>query len=70
MSFNMCRIMTRIDQLCHIAEATGSKFHIRELEAEAHSQAKASVLALKQYHAHYYRFYEKGQAWQWWVSKA
>ena len=69
MSFEMQRMTTRIDQLLHIAEATGSKIYTRESEAKAHSQAKALVLSLKQYHACYYRFYKKGQAGPWWVSR-
>ena len=51
---------TRADQLLCIAEATGSKTYTRESEAETHGKAKALVLSLKQYHTHYYRFYEKG----------
>ena len=49
-------MMTRTDQLLCRAEATGSK----KSEAETLGQAKALVLSLKQYHTHYYRFYEKG----------
>ena len=48
------------DQLLCIAEATGSKTHARESEAETHSRANTLVLLLKHYHTHYYRFYEKG----------
>ena len=59
-SFEMRRMTTRTNQLLHIAEATGSKIYTRESEAETHGQAKVLVLSLKQYHAHYYRFYEKG----------
>ena len=33
---------------------------IPESQRQTHSKAKALVLSLKQYHAHYYRFYEKG----------
>ena len=58
--FEMQRITTRTDQLLHIAEATASKIYTRESEADTCGQAKALVLSLKQYHAHYYRFYEKG----------
>ena len=36
------------------------KFHSRESEAETHGKAKTLVLLLKQYHSHYYWFYEKG----------
>ena len=50
----------RTDQLLQIAEAAGSKIYTRELEAETHGRAKTLVLLLKQYHAHYYQFYEKG----------
>ena len=52
--------MARNDQLFHTAEATGSKIYTRESEVETHSKAKALVLFLKQYHTHYYRFFEKG----------
>ena len=50
---------TWTDQLPHIAEATGSKICIRQSESETHSQAKALVLSLKQFHVHYYMFYER-----------
>ena len=52
-------MMNRTDQLFHIAEATGSKIHTRELESDTDGRAKTLVLSLKQYHAHYYQFYEK-----------
>ena len=52
--------MVRTEQLLHIAEATGSRIHTRESEAETDSQVRALVLSLKQYHTHYYRFYAKG----------
>ena len=60
-SFRMRRMATRTDQLHHIAEATGSKIDTRESGAEAHGPAKALVLSLKQFHAHYYRLYKKGK---------
>ena len=60
MSFKMRKMMTRVDQLLCIDKATGSQIHNKKSEAEAHSQARALVLSLKQYHAHFYRFYEKG----------
>ena len=41
-----------------------SKFYTRESEAETHGRAKTLVLSLKQYHAHYYWFYEK------WTTRA
>ena len=47
-------------QLLSIAEATNSEVYTRESEAEAHGQAKALALYLKQYHAHYYWIYKKG----------
>ena len=59
-SFEMRSMATRTDQLCHIAEATGSKIYTRESEAEDQSLAKALVLSLKQFHAHYYSLYKKG----------
>ena len=36
------------------------KFTTRDLEAKAHGWVKTLVLFLKQYHTHYYHFYEKG----------
>ena len=59
-SFEMRRMKTRTDQLLHIAEATGSKIYTRESEARTRGPAKALVLSLKQFHAHFYRIYEKG----------
>ena len=59
-SFEMRRMMTRTDQLLHIAEATGSRVYTRESEVGTHGPAKALVLSLKQFHAHFYRLYEKG----------
>ena len=61
---------TRTDQLLCIAKATGSKIYTMESEAEAQGMVKALVLSLKQFHAHYYRHYKKGQPGLWWVSKA
>ena len=59
-SFEMKRMATRTDQLVCIAEATGSKIYTRESDAETHGSAKALVLSLKQFHAHFYRLYKKG----------
>ena len=59
-SFEMRRMTTRPNQLLHIAEAMGSKIYTREPEVETHAPAKALVLSCKQFHAHYYRLYEKG----------
>ena len=59
-SFEMCKMMVRTDQLLHIAEATNLKVYIWELETKAHGQMKALVLSLKQYHVCYYQLYEKG----------
>ena len=59
-SFEMRKVMIRTDQMLCITEATGSKIHTRESEAETHGRVKTLVLLLKQYHAHYYQFYEKG----------
>ena len=50
----------RTDQLLCIAEATGSKIYTRESGAETHGRVKNLILSLKQYHIHYYQFYEKG----------
>ena len=38
-------MMTRTDQLLHIAEATVSKMYTRELEVETHGQSKALDLS-------------------------
>ena len=58
-SFEMQKMMVRTDQLPHITKATCSKIYTRDSEAETHGRAKTLVLLLKQYHAHYYQFYEK-----------
>ena len=58
-SFEMRRMMTRTDQLLHIAKATGSKVYTRESEVGTCSLAKALVLSLKHFHAHFYRLYKK-----------
>ena len=58
--FEMRWIATRTGQLIHIAKATGSKIYTRESEAQTQGLPKALVLSLKQFHAHYYRLYEKG----------
>ena len=59
-SFEMHKMTVRMDQSLHIAEATNSKVYTCESEVEAHGQAKALALSLKQYHAHYYWLYEEG----------
>ena len=59
-SFGMHRIMVRTDQLLHIATTTNSQIYTRDSEAKARAWAKTLALLLKQYHAHYYHFYEKG----------
>ena len=53
-------MMVRTDQMLCIAKATGSKICTKDLEAKTHSRVKTLVLSLKQYHAHYYQFYEEG----------
>ena len=53
-------MMFRTDQLLCINEATGFKFNTRDSEAKTHGRTRTLVLALKQYHAHYYQFNEKG----------
>ena len=58
-SFGIRRMTARTDQLLCIAKATGSKIYTRESEVGTHGQAKALVLSLKQFHAHFYRLYEK-----------
>ena len=50
----------RTDQLLCIAETTGSKIYTRKSEAEIHGRTKTLVLLLKQYHTHYYSFFENG----------
>ena len=59
-SFKMRRMATRTNQLLHIAKATGSKIYALESEVGAQGLAKALVLSLKQFHAHYYRLYKRG----------
>ena len=58
-SFEMGRMTVRTDQLLCIAEATGSKIYTSKSEVWSCSPAKALVLSLKQFHAHFYRLYEK-----------
>ena len=58
-SFDMHRMTVRTDQLLHIATATDSQIYTRDSEAETHGWAKTLLLSLKQYHGHYYHFYEK-----------
>ena len=58
-SFEMQNMMVRTVQLLCITEATDSKIHIRKSGSETHDRAKNLVLSLKQYHDHYYWFYEK-----------
>ena len=55
----MQRVVVRTDQLLHIAEATGSKFHQQDSEAKTDGRVKKLVQLLKQYHAWFYHFYEK-----------
>ena len=69
-SLKVRQMATRTDQLIHIAESTSSKIYTRESEVEAQGSAKALVLSLKQFHAHYYRLYEKGTTRAMGVSKA
>ena len=59
-SFEMWKMMVRTEQLLHIAEATGSRIHARESEAETDCRVRNLVLSLKQKHTHYYRFYKNG----------
>ena len=59
-SFQMCKMTVKMDQLLCIAEANASKVYTQDLEAEANGWAKALLLILKQYHAHYYWLYKKG----------
>ena len=59
-SFKMRGMSIRTNQLLCIAKAMGSEIYTRESEAEARGLAKALVLSLKQFHADYYRLYEKG----------
>ena len=59
-SFEMRQMATRTSQLIHIAKATGSRIYTRESKVRAQGLVKSLVLSLKQFHAHYYRLYEKG----------
>ena len=59
-SFEMHRMMVRIDQMLCIAVANDSQIYTRDSEAKAHGLSKTVVLLLKQYHAPYYGFYEMG----------
>ena len=58
--FDMCRMVVRTDQLLCIAAATDSQIYTWDLGGQTHGQVKTLVLLLKQYHTHYYCFYEKG----------
>ena len=49
---------TRTGQFIHIAEVTGSMIYSRESETRVQGSAKALILSLEQFHAHYYRFYK------------
>ena len=49
-SFEMWKMTVRTDQLLHIMEATGSKVHQWESEAETNGRVKKRVQLLKQYH--------------------
>ena len=53
-------MMIRTDQLLCVTKATWSKIYTRDSEAKTHGRKKTLVLSLKQYHAYYYWFYEKG----------
>ena len=59
-SFELRQMTTGTNQLISIAKATGSRIYTRESEVGAQGSAKALVLSLKQFHAHYDRPYEKG----------
>ena len=58
--FEMQKMMIRTNQLLCIAEATGSKIHTSKSEVETDGRMRTLVLSFKQYHTHYYWFYEKG----------
>ena len=64
-SFEMHRMTVRTDQLLCIAMATDSQIYTKDSEAEDHDQVKAQALSLKQYHAHFCHFYEKGMIGPW-----
>ena len=53
-SFEMWKMKVRTDWLLCINEVTGSKIYTRE------SEGKDFGIVMKQYHTHYYQFYEKG----------
>ena len=62
-SFEVNRMTIQTKQLILIKEATHSKVHTWESEAEVHDQKKALVQSLKQFHACFYQLYEKGTTW-------
>ena len=53
-------MMVRTNQMLQIKEATHSKIHPNESEAEVHRRKKTIVQSVKQFHACFYRLYEKG----------
>ena len=53
----------RTNQLLWIKEATHSKIHTWESEAEVYGWKKTLVPSLKQFHACFYQLYEKGMTW-------
>ena len=59
-SLEMQKMMVRTDQLLQMMEATGSKVHQQGSKAETDGRAKKFVQSLKQHHAQFYCFYEKG----------
>ena len=59
-SFEVNKMTDRIDELLRIKEATHSKIHPCELEAEVPGREKTLVQSLKQSHAHFYWLYKKG----------
>ena len=70
-SLAMRRMVTRTDQLLHIAEAMGSKIYTRESEVEAQGLAKALVLSLENSSMLVTTdFTKRGQPGLWWVPKA
>ena len=60
-SFEVNKMTTRTNQLLWIKEATSSKIHPCELEAEVYGRKKTLVQLLNQFHAHFYQLYKKGK---------
>ena len=62
-SFEVNKMTFRTNQLLQIKEATHSKKHTWESDAEVHDWKKTLMLSLKQFHICFYQLYEKGMTW-------